>query len=326
VARVFISHASEDLALACELHQWLIKVGHEVFLDRDVHDGIVLGEPWRERLQERLRWADAMVCVVSSAYLASTWCTAEVAIAQSQGARLLPLRVEPGLAHPLLSSEVQYTPVVSGNLVVVRAAVAEALRRIDAAGGAGWPDDRPPFPGLRPFDIGWHRVFFGRAEDTKQLGELLRSSARDTALIVVGPSGCGKSSLVRAGLLPVMAQEPGWRILAPMLPGADPVRALTRELAAVARRIGLDWTVEHVCQQFTKNGLTGLAEELLLTDPDGPQRHLLVVVDQAEELLTQSAPAERKRFAELVCPVPSVERSSAPGRDPATGVFGAAAQ
>ncbi len=298
VARVFVSHASEDLALACDVHRWLIETGHEAFLDQDLRDGIVVGEQWRHRLQERLRWADAVVCVMTSAYLASAWCTAEVAAAQLWGSRLLPLRVEPGVAHPLLS-EVQDTGVTR-DPVGARAAVAEALRRIDAAGGAGWPDDRCPFPGLRPFDIDRHRVFFGRAEEAKQLAALLRSAAEGAALLVVGPSGCGKSSLVRAGLVPVMADEPGWRTLPPMLPGADPVGALARELAAAARRIGLDWTVEQVRHRLGGSGLTGLAEELLLADPSGPQQHLLVVVDQVEELLTQTAPAERDRFAELV--------------------------
>jgi ABC-type nitrate/sulfonate/bicarbonate transport system ATPase subunit len=34
--------------------------------------------------------------------------------------------------------------------------------------------------------------------------------ADNAILLVVGPSGCGKSSLVRAGLLPRMADEPDW--------------------------------------------------------------------------------------------------------------------
>jgi hypothetical protein len=38
--------------------------------------------------------------------------------------------------------------------------VIKALHRIDAA----WPDDRSPFPGLRPFEVDQHRVFFGRAD------------------------------------------------------------------------------------------------------------------------------------------------------------------
>lgn len=78
MARVFVSHASKDRELAGEPHRWLTDDGHEVFLDQDLRDGIAVGEQWEQRLYERLRWADAVVCVVTSAYLASTWCTAEV--------------------------------------------------------------------------------------------------------------------------------------------------------------------------------------------------------------------------------------------------------
>ncbi|MGH3799823.1 MAG: TIR domain-containing protein [Pseudonocardiaceae bacterium] len=300
MARVFVSHASEDGALAREVHRWLVDTGHEAFLDGDPRDGIALGEPWRQRLLERLRWADAVVCLMTSAYLVSTWCTAEVAIAQSRGSRLLPLRVQPDIAHPLLAED-QYRDVAR-DPVTARAAVAEALRRIDAAGGGGWSDDRCPFPGLRPFDVDWQRVFFGRDQESKQLAELLRSAAEQTVLLVVGPSGCGKSSLVRAGLLPVMADEPGWRTLPPMLPGADPLRTLARVLATAARRSGLDWTVQHVHHRLDDEGLAGLADELLLADPGGPRQCLLVVVDQVEELLTHTAAAQRDRFIELVAP------------------------
>ncbi|MDQ3762699.1 MAG: toll/interleukin-1 receptor domain-containing protein [Actinomycetota bacterium] len=84
-----------------------------------------MGERWRQRLHERLRWADAVVCVVTSAAVASSWCAAEIATA--------------------------------------------------------------------------HRVFFGRADEIKQLSELVRSAAGGAALLVVGPSGCGKSSLAAPG-------------------------------------------------------------------------------------------------------------------------------
>ena len=50
VARIFLSHASEDLALAGELHRWLIEAGHQVFLDQDLRDGIAVGEEWEQRL------------------------------------------------------------------------------------------------------------------------------------------------------------------------------------------------------------------------------------------------------------------------------------
>jgi hypothetical protein len=61
----------------------------------------------------------------------------------------------------------------------------------------------------------------------------------DCLLLVIGPSGCGKSSLVRAGLLSVMVLEPDWQTLLPLVPSADPIAALARELSAGQR--GCHW-------------------------------------------------------------------------------------
>jgi TIR domain/AAA ATPase domain len=303
VARVFVSHASEDREYAGQLHQWLVDEGHEVFLDRDLRDGIPVGDEWDKRLHERLRWADAVVCVVTSAAVASTWCAAEVAVAVSRGSRVLPVRAEPGVGHPLLRSA-QYADLTQ-NLTEARAALVEELRRVDAVGGLGWPDDRSPFPGLRPLDVGDHRAFFGRGGEVEQLAELLRSPAERAeraVLLVVGPSGCGKSSLVRAGLLHVMADEAGWWTLDPMLPGSDPVAALVRELTAGGRQVGLDWTVSQVRQRLDAAGLTEVVDELLLAAPGGRRRRLLIMVDQFEELLAQATPAARSQFAQLLHP------------------------
>jgi TIR domain len=301
VARVFVSHASEDREHVGQLHQWLVGEGHEVFLDQDLRDGIRVGEEWDKQLHERLRWADAVICLVTSAAVASTWCAAEVGIALSRGNRVLPVLAEPGVEHPLLRS-VQHADLTR-DPAATRAALVEELRRVDAMGGLGWPDNRSPFPGLRPFDVKDHQVFFGRNGEVEQLAGLLRSPAERaerTVLLVVGPSGGGKSSLVRAGLLHVMAGEAGWWTLDPILPGADPVAALVRELTAGARRVGLDWTVSQVRQRLDAAGLIELADELLLEAPGG--RRLLIVVDQFEELLTQATLAARARFAGLLGP------------------------
>jgi hypothetical protein len=301
MARVFVSHSSKDAALAAEVHRWLIDDDHEAFLDQDLSDGILAGEEWEKRLRERLRWADAVICVLTSAYLASVWCTAELTIAQSRGSRLLPVCAEPGVRHPLLNS-VQYVDITA-DAAAAWARVAEALLQIDAAGGCGWSDDRSPFPGLRALDTDEHSVFFGRAREVDELATLLRSPAEwaaPAALIVVGPSGCGKSSLVRAGLMPVMAAEPEWWALPAILPGAHPVAALARELAASARQLDLPWTVTEVRQRLDADGLTGLADDLLLPRRGRSRRHLLVLVDQFEEMLTQTGGEERAQFAELL--------------------------
>ncbi len=300
VAKVFISHSIKDQKITAEVHRWLVAQHHEVFLDQHPHDGIEIGDEWQQRLYERLRWADAVVFVVTSAFLASPWCTQEVACAQARDSRLLPVRAEPKIDHPLLRS-VHHVDLTE-DPTAAREVLLAALRRVDAAGGLGWADDRSPFPGLRPFDVEDHRVFFGRSGEVQQLAGLLRSPterAEKAVLLVVGPSGCGKSSLVRAGLLHVMAEAPGWWTLPPILPGTDPAATLVTRLAASAQQLHPDWTVAKVRHQLVDHGLTGLADELL--QAAGASR-LLVVVDQFEELLTQTPHEQRVRFAQLLGP------------------------
>jgi WD40 repeat protein len=305
VAKVFVSHASEDNNAAAKLHQWLLEDGHEVFLDQDLGDGIALGEEWEQRLYAELRRSDAVVCLITSSYRASAWCMAELVIARWHGSRLLPLRAEPGEGHPLLStSRYQYADLVADPLAA-RDKLREALRRLDAAGGWGWPDEASPFPGLEPFDTDRHRVFFGRRAEVDELAGKLRSpadAANRGVLLVVGPSGCGKSSLVRAGLLPVMALEHGWQTLAPLKPGSEPIAALARELFHAAKGLPLDWTLDSIrgrVNQEDGRGLETLAEELLREAPGHP-REILLVIDQFEELLTLATQAARIQFVRLL--------------------------
>ncbi|MGH3817568.1 MAG: toll/interleukin-1 receptor domain-containing protein, partial [Pseudonocardiaceae bacterium] len=102
--KVFISHSSKDQKPTEEVQQWLVAEGHTVFLDRDLRNGLEVGEDWQRRVNERLRWADAVVCVVTSAFLTSQWCPYEVGYAQARGSRLLPVLAEPGVDHPLVKS------------------------------------------------------------------------------------------------------------------------------------------------------------------------------------------------------------------------------
>jgi hypothetical protein len=55
------------------------------------------------------------------------------------------------------------------------------------------------------------------------------------------------SSLLRAGLVPAMADEPGWAVLAPFVPGSDPVAGWSGRLltpcAAHPRIFDNVWTM-----------------------------------------------------------------------------------
>lgn len=299
MARVFLSHTGSDDAIATDVHQWLVGRGHEVFLDHDLRDGVAMGAEWEQRLHERLRWADALLCVVSPAFIESTWCSAEIGAARSRGTLILPLSTRPGLIHPLLGF-IQHVALSDEGRWEKLAAT---LHRIQYGGGVGWPDDRSPYPGLRPFELDMRQAFFGRGAEISELAGLLRSPAQRSEhalLLVVGPSGSGKSSLVRAGLVPSMSEEPDWWCLPPVLPGIEPALALSRELARAARRVGLSWTVARIRRRLEDEGFTEVADELLLAINDGQARRMLVTLDQLEELLTLTPRDRRAAFADLI--------------------------
>ena len=90
MATVFISHAGVDTASARLVERWLVEDRHTVRLDRSADGGIPIGDEWRQRLNGWLRGADAMVCIVTAAYVASPWCAYEIGAAVTRGCRVLP--------------------------------------------------------------------------------------------------------------------------------------------------------------------------------------------------------------------------------------------
>ncbi|MEV4514205.1 TIR domain-containing protein [Dactylosporangium sp. NPDC049525] len=304
MARVFVSYATEDRLLAEGFVAWLRGEGHQVFFDRDAEHGIPVGDDWEQRLYERLRWADAVLCLVTADYTASAWCSAELGIARSLGCRLLPVRSGPAKHHPLLRAVQVVDHDDSGDW---QHRIGRTLRGIDAYGGTGWDVRRSPFPGLQPFDTDMHQVFFGRETEINALAAVLRSPPERAGAmtLVIGPSGCGKSSLLRAGLIPRLAAEPGWLALPVFVPGKDPMGSLAVAVAAAAKRLGLDWTATSVVHRLgTEEGFADVVADLLAAAPDGPDGRLLVVVDQVEELLNDASETARGDFARAVSSVP----------------------
>jgi WD40 repeat protein len=266
-------------------------------LARDLDEGIRVGEDWKERLYEELRAADALVCLITAKYAESPWCAAELGIADSSGMKILPVRAEPYAEHRLVTT-IQYADLAA-DPEQARLELVGALRRLDA-GGPGGPEAGSPYPGLRPFEARMARLFFGRTAETRRLAERLRAPAgRGEAglLVVVGPSGSGKSSLVRAGLDPVVSSDPDWLALPPLVPGRDPIAALARVFLTTSRALELGWSLSDIETALREaDGLDRLATELTAA-ATRPAHRLLLVVDQAEELVTRTDPAARERFA-----------------------------
>ena len=224
MARVFVSFSTPDLPTAREVVTWLRADGHDVFLDRDAGTGIGAGEQWRRRLYTELSRVDAVVSVVTRASIASTWCAAELGIADALGCLLIPLRAADDAHHPLLEHR-QYADY-HHDPAAARARVLDALRHLDGGfTGRRWRDGTNPFPGLEPFTSSTAAVYFGRSAEIRELANRLRAarSRPGGILVVVGSSGCGKSSLLNAGLLPLLAHDAEWVTAPPWTPGDDPL-------------------------------------------------------------------------------------------------------
>jgi YVTN family beta-propeller protein len=134
VARIFISYATPDRAIADEVSSWLRAAGHEPFLDHELQDGISVGEDWEQCLYRELRQADAVIGVVTSSFVASNSCSAEIGIASALGRRLMPLRAEAGVVHPLMP-RLQYADY-QADPHQARDRMLQAVRRLEARGGS----------------------------------------------------------------------------------------------------------------------------------------------------------------------------------------------
>ena len=141
-----------------------------------------------------------------------------------------------------------------------------------------------PFRGLAPFDAAHAEYFFGRE---RLVAGLVARLVGSTRLAVFGPSGSGKSSVLRAGLLPALANGvlPGsqrWRQVL-IRPGEHPLAELGRALARLAP------------DESEGDGDDPLAAALGSLAPD---ERLVLAVDQFEEVFTACRDeAERAAFA-----------------------------
>jgi len=186
--------------------------------------------------------------------------------------------------------------------VIARAVAPEREERFALASGlaraleevtlrAAGDETVRPYPGLSAFQQEDARFFFGRELEVEALLKKLR---RPHLTAVIGPSGAGKSSFLRAGLLPTLTD--GWRTII-ATPSNRPFFNLTQ---ALATELGNAPGAEDLLLHFEE---PGIAIELL-SEWSQQHEHCLVIVDQFEELFTQSPSDVQERFAEVLSTLP----------------------
>ena len=310
MAQLFVSHSSADNAFAQKLLEALEALGYEsVFLDVDPEAGLVPGKAWREQLFTNIDASDALVFVTTPGSIASKWCHSELALARWLRKPILSLLVDNSDPHEL-TADLQGLKVSSTEVDQER--LRDALEALGLAQTAAWDASRSPFPGLRAFDESYAAVFFGRDRQIEQLRHLVDppSRVREGAIVpVLGPSGSGKSSLVRAGLVPALRPSPDWVISEPWTPTDVPLEEMSLALAHAAKHHQVDIDATR-CAELLKSpgGMADYLRELRGGGSLGPDTKVLVVMDQAEELVTMTPETQRREFLEALntaCAAPS---------------------
>lgn len=158
-----------------------------------------------------------------------------------------------------------------------------------------------PFPGLRSFEREDAYLFFGRDNQIRELRQKLTDSR---FLAIIGSSGSGKSSLVKAGLVPLLATKSlpdaeTW-LVSCFNPEATPILNVAR---------ALHQTLSEHNRQFASMYSVELVREKLLTNPQEliawcKGASLLFIIDQFEELFRyqqlEDNPAEVAQFITLL--------------------------
>ena len=204
--------------------------------------------------------------------------------------------------------------------VAVIARQTSAAVLVGAAGDGGAPRwvGRCPYRGLLPFEETDAEVFYGRERLTAELAvKLAAQVARGGLVVVTGASGAGKSSLLRAGLMPKLAQgrqvagSEHWPRIA-ITPTKDPLGELAAHLAAlggsdpVAVRDGL---AQRPGQAHLAVWSAVLAHAARRDDgrpaPGDSAARLVLIVDQFEQVFTLNpgpdGEAERQAFITALC-------------------------
>jgi hypothetical protein len=96
MAVLFVSHASQDDALAGALETWLRAKGFtDLFID---HSSMAGGDKWRDALKASAKACRVVIFLVSPHWLASSECFGEFLAASYMGRRLIPLFLLPSTA------------------------------------------------------------------------------------------------------------------------------------------------------------------------------------------------------------------------------------
>jgi WD40 repeat protein len=313
LARIFISHSSQDNATAAELKVWLNARGFEhIFLDFDESGGIQPGAAWEKTLYREIERAQAVIVVVTEHWMASKWCFAEFCQARALGKAIFPLIVGP-TGESIVGADLQSIDLVSDREGGMQRLNSALLRiALQSPEAFELPRSVIPFPGLTAFGEDHAAVFFGRDSEITKLFEKLRhrrTTGGNNIFLVLGASGSGKSSFLRAGIVPRLKRDrSNFIVCPPFRPEAEPGKRLTEILLAELFRRGGNKASSSKRSQRLREALNGSQPTEALSeiahdirrDRGTMDASIVLLIDQAEEIFTDATPDGLQAFFRLL--------------------------
>jgi tetratricopeptide (TPR) repeat protein len=335
VARIFISHSSANNDWAIQLRDWLVANGwDDIFLDLDPERGIAAGERWKEALQKAAQHCEAVVALISPAWLASAWCRPELNTAQLMGKKIIVLLIGSKPSEiPGDLKDAQYVNLIDDPDAYTRLKVGLKRAGLDPS-SFPFEEGRRPYPGFPPFEEKDAAIFFGRdAQIVRGLDELRRLARTgvERMLIILGASGCGKSSFLRAGLWPRLKRDDrAWLPLATIRPERAVISGTFGLVEALYRIMNETPFAEKLQKQDVPRSRADI-EEFVTSNDDGllkilavlkqaghmpglsgeatPPPTIVIPIDQGEELFNEEGHAETKRFINILSKTLAADRS-----------------
>jgi WD40 repeat protein len=309
---LFLSHSGADTDAARALKRRLLEspdaraAGLRVWFDKD---DLAPGLGWQTQLEKAIAEQATAFAVHIGAKGVVNWVDSEVRLALSRATRaadypfipILSRECAGAAALPPFAQQYQGVHDPLNNPDEFAKLLRAALGRSPGEKTIALAN---PFVGLKSMTEADADRFFGRNEEIAALVDKLRAQR---LIAVVADSGAGKSSLVQAGLIPAFrggqlsdaaGREPDdrlWHVVV-MRPGRDPIEGLKRGVTEAAERLGRS---PDQCAALRKRvDLADPSETAYAIRCDLPvgKTETLLVVDQFEELLTETAEAARAPF------------------------------
>jgi hypothetical protein len=310
---LFLSHTGIDseralaLATAIEASPDARRLGLKVWIDKR---NLRAGTSWQQQLEDAIEKKSTAFALLLTSQGARNWVQLEVRAAldrvveaqrAGQQYKFIPILADDIANIDLLPAFArQYQGVRVGPDNSGLSELVQVLVGLDNSQPAALIAE--PFLGLDAFEAKDAALFFGR---TKEVSDLVGRLKSTNIAMVVGDSGSGKSSLVKAGLVPAfregafadaLGRRPDssqWHVVE-MRPGSDPFEGLVEGIASAAKSAGVLPEVRLGLGRLVRNRDAGSVRDALRES--GPDKaNLLLVVDQFEELWTQTTDDTRRK-------------------------------